>query len=406
MPSTKLTALGLERLAEGDHPDHIRQGLVLRVGRRRRTWTQRYFTSGKFQRETLGYFLGYNIPGSMGLADAREAARALMERVEAGVPIKESKPSHPRTSGTTVSDMLDQYEQYRREKGKRIRSLDKSMRYLRTNLSDYLDLSAKAFSKDDLRKVRDTIHKRAPHQASAFLRYLGPVMKWAADEDIIDNNFAPTVRKRQGINKRTRVLDLDEVRALWKATFELERVGKGPSAKTYSRLLRFLLLTSARLDEAASLRHGNILDGIWRVDEHKTSETAAVPHRLRLPQLVLDQIGIGGARDLCFPGEGLVAGGKKLSGWSYLKRQIDALIEIPHWTVHDLRRTSATQMRELGVPLDVIDAVQAHALTGTKSHYIHALLERPKAEALSLWADALEDIIAGRQPRQRWQAAA
>lgn len=43
------------------------------------------------------------------------------------------------------------------------------------------------------------------------------------------------------------------------------------------------------------------------------------------------------------------------------------------WTPHDLRRTSATMMQALGVPLDTIDRCQNHVLKGSKvrRHYLH-----------------------------------
>lgn len=43
------------------------------------------------------------------------------------------------------------------------------------------------------------------------------------------------------------------------------------------------------------------------------------------------------------------------------------------WTPHDLRRTGATMMQSLGVPLDTIDRCQNHVLKGSKvrRHYLH-----------------------------------
>jgi integrase len=43
------------------------------------------------------------------------------------------------------------------------------------------------------------------------------------------------------------------------------------------------------------------------------------------------------------------------------------------WTPHDLRRTGATMMQELGVTLEIIDRCQNHLLGGSKvrRHYLH-----------------------------------
>jgi integrase len=53
------------------------------------------------------------------------------------------------------------------------------------------------------------------------------------------------------------------------------------------------------------------------------------------------------------------------------------------WTPHDLRRTSATIMQSLGIPLDTIDRCQNHVLQGSKirRHYLHHDYAQEKREA-------------------------
>ena len=62
-------------------------------------------------------------------------------------------------------------------------------------------------------------------------------------------------------------------------------------------MVRFLLVMAQRRDEAASLKHGDILDGTWRQTENKSSR----PHSLALPPLALPLVGRE-ARDLVFGG--------------------------------------------------------------------------------------------------------
>ena len=63
-------------------------------------------------------------------------------------------------------------------------------------------------------------------------------------------------------------------------------------------MVRFLLVTAQRRDEAASLRHGHILDGTWRQAENKADR----PHSLALPPLALALVGQGEAQDYVFAG--------------------------------------------------------------------------------------------------------
>lgn len=67
------------------------------------------------------------------------------------------------------------------------------------------------------------------------------------------------------------------------------------------------------------------------------------------------------------------------------------------WTPHDLRRTAATMMQELGVPLDIIDRCQNHVLAGSKvrRHYLKHDYAKEKAEAWNQLGDRLMAILAG-----------
>ena len=89
MPTKKLTAAAVPRLPEGEWWDAILPGLILRVGKKRRSWSVRYHAGGSYPRTPLGHF------PAVELADARDAARRLIERADRGVPVEVSAP-HPR----------------------------------------------------------------------------------------------------------------------------------------------------------------------------------------------------------------------------------------------------------------------------------------------------------------------
>ena len=102
------------------------------------------------------------------------------------------------------------------------------MRTLRSGLADYLDMPAEKFSKADLRKARDAIEARgAMMQANRLLAYLGPVFRWAAQEDLIPTNFVRDVR-RAPERKRKRVLSPTELKAIWEGCERLPVVHVGP----------------------------------------------------------------------------------------------------------------------------------------------------------------------------------
>jgi hypothetical protein len=90
VPTKKLTALSIPTLAPGEWYDAVLPGLILRVGKKRRTWQFRYHAGGSYHRKPLGHF------PAMELADAREAGRKLIGRAEKGPSCRHSR--RPRRS--------------------------------------------------------------------------------------------------------------------------------------------------------------------------------------------------------------------------------------------------------------------------------------------------------------------
>ena len=155
-------------------------------------------------------------------------------------------------------------------------------------------------------------------------------------------------------------------------------------AKNYGRMVRFLLLTAQRRDEAASLRYGHILDGVWRQAENKSSR----PHSLVLPPLAQTLVGHGEAREFVFAGRG-----GKIEAFSKLKVLLDEVSGVTDWRLHDLRRTAASNMQDLGIRNEVVQAVLNHAVPGVGGVYLRSELEKQKADALATWATALARIV-------------
>lgn len=65
------------------------------------------------------------------------------------------------------------------------------------------------------------------------------------------------------------------------------------------------------------------------------------------------------------------------------------------WTPHDMRRTGATMMQQLHVPLDIIDRCQNHVLAGSKvrRHYLHYDYREEKLDAWNRLGMKLDAIM-------------
>ncbi len=89
-----------------------------------------------------------------------------------------------------------------------------------------------------------------------------------------------------------------------------------------------------------------------------------------------------------------------LGGFSGRKARLDQLAGIEAWTVHDLRRTVASGLAQLGTDLVVIEKVLNHT-SGTFAGIVgvyqrHEFAEEKRA-ALQLWADHVERLVDQRQ---------
>jgi integrase len=183
---------------------------------------------------------------------------------------------------------------------------------------------------------------------------------------------------------RERVLTEEEIKALWRAAEKL----RAP----YGAAVRLLLLTGARLNEVTGARRDELSsdNSLWTIPGSRTKNHR--PHPVPLPPL---------ARSLVPNGDGafLFGGDRPVTSWSWAKAELDATSGVTDWRLHDLRRTAATGMAELGVAPHIVEAVLNHVSghkSGVAGIYNRALYTEEKKAALERWAAHVEGLVAGR----------
>jgi integrase len=83
--------------------------------------------------------------------------------------------------------------------------------------------------------------------------------------------------------------------------------------------------------------------------------------------------------------------------WSHARASFKDGIATP-WTLHDLRRTCATGMAEIGIEPHIVEAVLNHVSghkDGVAGRYNHAKYEQQIRSALLRWADRVSSIVEG-----------
>jgi integrase len=247
----------------------------------------------------------------------------------------------------------------------------------------------------DMVEMLDGIEdERGPVMADRVLAHIRKAFNWQAARD---DQFVPPIvrgmaRTKPAERARKRVLSDDEIRDLWKA-LDLAKV-----PAPYPVFVRALLLTAQRRNELAHMRWEEIEDQTWTIpaERYKTKIPNAVPMTTTVWALL-------GARQK----QGFVfsttRGKRPFTGFSKAKRALEETIAelrksserpaMPHWVLHDLRRTARSLMSRAGVPSDIAERVLGHVIPGVRGVYDRHSYEPEKRDALEQLAVQIDRII-------------
>lgn len=212
--------------------------------------------------------------------------------------------------------------------------------------------------------------------------------------------------------ERDRFLSEAEIRTVW------AQLPEADMRESTRRVIRLCLITAQRVGEVSGMLLDELdLDaGIWTIpaSRAKNGREHVVPLSPMAVGIIRDQLAENAAlaerKDrkvslFVFPGPGARAAVTGAAIAKALKRQETGdggrmlILGAEPWTCHDLRRTAATGMEELGVSPFVVGHVLNH-VSATKASitsrvYARYDYGREKREALELWADRLAGLVTG-----------
>lgn len=363
-------------------------GIRLRAGGKR-VWIVQYRAGGRQRRETLGDVRKVDLRAARAVAKKRFA-----EVMLGGDPQKDKAEARVRAA-VTVGPLTDRYLA-RKKPLVRANTYIADYRYL---AGYWKPLHGLAVDKVDRRRVASRLSEiLTEHGVTAATRArqsLSGFFAWLIGEGIAEvNPVTGTNNPGQDLRARDRVLTDLELKAIWQACRDDD----------FGRIVKLLMLTAARRDEIGGLRWSEIDRdrGSLDVPGARTKNHHAL--QLTLPpaaMAVLDTAPRRTGRDLIFGG-----GKGPFSAWSYSTLAMGARIAetqdgpIEAWRIHDIRRTVATGMAELGVQPHIIEAVINHRSghkAGVAGIYNRATYEAEKRAALAIWADHLLAIVNDRE---------
>jgi integrase len=293
------------------------------------------------------------------------------------VPIKQARAEAAKivavergTARVTVADAVEQFMDMRiRPRYRRVANAEV---YCRVVAAELGSLSVDAVRGVDVSRMVAAYRRKAPVSAMRLLSFTKHFFAWCVSFGYADHSPARDIKPGTfGVEEdpRERRLSDAEIKALWHAE-DLPHVP----------LLRFLLLTGLRIQEAQRAREGDVAAD-WLAIPAAHAKNGR-EHRLYLPELARQQIKAD-AKPMLFRSVSPTAVQAALHRWQDRHDVED------RWTPHDLRRTFASRCGDIGVAPHIVTKLLNHTLPGGESLPVYLRsewFEERKAAAVELAA--------------------
>lgn len=228
-----------------------------------------------------------------------------------------------------------------------------------------------------------------------MLSLMQRTFRFCHNRGVIDINPVSDLRRSDvaiAAAMRDRVLSDDEIRTIWSALDDM------PVRQQI--VMRFLLMTGCRSTEirTAKWEWFNYGEKTWTIpgSEYKTGKTIrrALPgpavsmlknhHETSVTKHVLTRSRYKGPEDDKPPAQPNIA---------FFSAQIINKTKMKEWSLHDIRRTLATRLSELGAPPHVIEKLLGHQLAGVMARYnLHDYID-DQHHWLDVWVRHLEKVL-------------
>jgi integrase len=358
VPNVRFTDLAIRSLPEGLYFDEATPAFGIRVGKTRRTWL---VTKGARESRTkvrIGHY------PALSLADARRKAMVAL-----GSPLQSLK----------APTFLEAREEFLDMHGPTLkpRSLYQLQRTLRRHFK-----WTKTLDKITHTDISATIESiKAPSEAAHAFKDIRTFFNWCVPRHIPHSPCAG-LKPPSKYKPRERVLSDAELKKIWSAATEYP----------FGPIVRLLILTGQRKTEVGTLRFEQINGQDQTINLPDTKNGRA--HTFPIGPMTQSLIG-----NLPRDGDFLFMGrvkGQPYNGWGKHKTEFEKVCGVKGWTLHDLRRTFATNLAALGTPIHVTEKLLNHVsgtMSGIVSVYQQHNYEKECRVAIGLWEQHLTRIL-------------
>lgn len=338
----------------------------------KKSFAVRYRFNGQPKKLTLA--------GGLTLAAARKLASDAMLDLEQGRDPAEGKKTAKEKAATAKAETVQWCcEQYLKREGGKLRTADDRKRtFERLVYPEIGDVPLASLKRSHIVRMLDKIEDaNGERMADLTLACLRKALNWQASR--VDDFNSPIVRGMgrydAKANQGSRILADDEIRKLWALTEPSE------TAQPFHALIRVLLLTGARRDEAREMKWSEVKGADWTLPADAAIGRNKVRLELTRPlskpaRAVLDSLSVIDDGEFVFTTDGVTA--ISVSKPMAKLRAACGFKEI--WKLHDLRRTARTLLSRAGIDNDIAERCTGHVLGGVRQiydkHDYHAEMKR------------------------------
>jgi integrase len=368
MPNVLLTDLTVQRLtAPGVYMDTKLRAFGVRVGKNRKTWI--VVPNQRRVRKVIGRY------PEVSLAAARQSARLVLA---------EKSPFKELTVSKAVETFLALHKANTRP----------STHYsAQRHLNGYIvpHLGSSVITDVKAHKVMEIVEAiKHPAEAAKTFHIAKQFWRWAAGRGHcphILTNLGPPSHSPQ----RTRVLTDEELGRIWKACEEGDDT-RLPA--TYCTIVKLLALTGQRRGEITAFQTPWLQNNIITIPKEVAKNGREHP----FPIAALSATLLAKATKKRSPANGYIFldATKLFCDWSRCKKLLDKISGVTGWTLHDLRRTYASNLAKLGVRIEVIERLLNHhsgTFRGVAGVYQRYDYMPEMREAVEKWERHLADLI-------------
>lgn len=361
-------------------------GYRLRLGSEgtvRKTWVAQYRRAGATRRVLLG-------AGEVLSAEqARAAARKILAEVALGRDPQADKADRRSKDKLSLRAMIDEFL-LAKEGEVRPRTFVEVRRYLTgPHFKALHSMPVDGVTRKDVASQLVAMARQRGSQTAVRARsVLSNFFSWCMRMGITESNPVIGTLQPKGAAARERVLTDAELVCIWNACGDDD----------YGKIVRLLILLGCRRQEIGGIAVSE-LDrerGTWTLPATRSKNARS--HTLPLMPMALDIIESMphmASRDQLF-GSRSDAG---FSAWAEGKAALDERTKITEpWVLHDIRRTVATKMADIGVAPHIIEQILGHVSghkSGVAGVYNRSSYEREVRAALVVWSDRLRTLVDG-----------